>query len=68
MVSFFRDALIRAAHRQPFALAADLGKIDAARLSAILLKAATAIGGPGQISSVVVTSKVSRRRMGAAPT
>ena len=68
MEPFLRDALIRAAHRQSFALAADLGKIDATRLSATLLKVATAIAGPGQISSVVVPSQVSRRRMGGAAT
>lgn len=68
MEPFFRDALIRAAHRQPFTLASDLGKIDAPRLSDTLSRDATAIAGPGQISSVVVTSQASRRRVIAAPT
>ncbi len=68
MEPFFRDALIRSAHRQPFTLASDLGKIDATRLSATLMRDATAITGPGQIRSVVVTSQASRRRMVTAPT
>lgn len=68
MEPFFRDALIRSAHRQPFTLASDLGKIDVPRLSAALSRDATAIAGPGQITSVVVTSQASRRRVVAAPT
>ena len=68
MEPFFRDALIRSAHRQSFALASDFGKIDAPRLSASLMRDAVAIAGPGQIRSVVVTSQVSRRRVITAPT
>ena len=68
MEPFFRDALIRSAHRQSFALASDFGKIDAPRLSASLMRDAVAIAGPGQIRSVVVTSQVSRRRVIPAPT
>lgn len=68
MEPFFRDALVRAAHRQPFTLASDLGKIDAPRLTATMMRDAVAIAGPGQIRSVVVTSQASRRRMITAPT
>ena len=68
MEPFFRDALIRSAHRQPFTLAADLGKIDAPRLSATMMRDAVALAGPGQIRSVVVTSQVSRRRVITPPT
>jgi len=68
MEPFFRDALIRSAHRQSFALVSDFGKIDAPRLSASLMRDAVAIAGPGQIRSVVVTSQVSRRRVITAPT
>lgn len=67
MEPFFRDALIRSAHRQPFTLPSDLGKVDAPRLSATLFKDAAAIVGPGQIRSVVVTSQASRRRMVTPP-
>lgn len=60
---FFRDALVRAAHRTPFTLESDLSKIDAPRLVAALTREATIITGPGQIRSVVVTSQEPRRRM-----
>jgi len=61
---FFRDALVRAGHRTPFTNPADLTQVDAARLSAALVRDATAIVGPGQIRSVVITSQKSRRRTG----
>lgn len=67
MEPFFRDALIRSAHRQPFTLPSDLGKVDAPRLSATLMRDAIAIAGPGQIRSVVVTSQASRRRVATPP-
>jgi len=67
MEPFFRDALVRSAHRQPFTLASDLGKIDTPRLSATMMKDAVALAGPGQIRSVVVTSQASRRRMITPP-
>lgn len=67
MEPLFRDALVRSAHRQPFTLASDLGKIDAPRLTATLMKDAAAIAGPGQIRSVVVTSQASRRRVVTPP-
>ena len=64
---FFRDALVRAAHRTPFNPPSDLGKIDAPRLIATLSREAAIITGPGQIRSVVVTSQTPRRRMVAPP-
>jgi hypothetical protein len=60
---YFRDALVRAGHRTPFTLAADWTKIDEARLTATLLREASAIAGPGQIRSVAVTSQQPRRRV-----
>jgi hypothetical protein len=67
MEPFFRDALIRAGHRQPFTLATDLGKVDERRVTAVLYREAAAIAGPGQIRSVVVTSQASRRRVITPP-
>ena len=64
---FFRDAMVRAAHRTPFTLASDLGKIDEARLIASVTRDAIAISGPGQIKSVILTSQAPRRRMIKAP-
>lgn len=60
---FFRDALVRAAHRTPFTLASDYSRVDTARLTATLARDAAAIAGPGQILSVVVTSQAPRRRV-----
>lgn len=64
---FFRDAMVRAAHRAPFTLANDLGKIDEARLIASVTRDAIAIAGPGQIKSVILMSQAPRRRMIKAP-
>jgi flagellar basal body-associated protein FliL len=62
---YFRDALVRAAHRTPFTLPTDYSKIDEAKLTATLFRDAQAITGPGQIRSVVVTSQAPRRRVAA---
>lgn len=59
---FFRDALVRAAHRTPFTLASDLGAVDVPKLTAALSREASVIAGPGQIRSVVVTQQAPRRR------
>ena len=64
---YFRDALVRAAHRTPFTLATDWTKIDEGKLTTTLLREASAITGPGTIRSVVVTSQQPRRRV-ATPT
>ena len=63
---FFRDALVRAAHRSPFTVPNAPDKIDLPRLTAALMRAAVAITGPNVIRSVVVTSQVPSRR-GRAP-
>ena len=60
---YFRDSLVRAAHRTPFTLMSDYTKIDEARLIEALYREASAITGPGQIRSVVVTSQQPRRRV-----
>jgi hypothetical protein len=62
---YFRDALVRAGHRTPFALADDLNQVDVPRLTAALTREAILIAGPGQIRSVVVTSQAPRRRLSA---
>lgn len=60
---FFRDALVRAGHRTPFSHPTDLSQVDGPRLTATLARDASAIAGPGQIRSVVITSQAPRRRM-----
>jgi hypothetical protein len=60
---FFRDALVREAHRTPFVVPADWQKIDEAKLIAVLTRDATAIAGPGVVSSVSVVSQTPQKRV-----
>jgi flagellar basal body-associated protein FliL len=60
---YFRDALVRLGHRTPFTLPSDLSKIDTVRLTAALKQEVVRIVGPGQVTSVVVTSQAPRRRV-----
>jgi hypothetical protein len=62
---YFRDALVRAGHRSPyFTLATDYTKIDEARLKAVLLREAAAIGGAKEVKGVTVLSQSPKRRSG----
>jgi flagellar basal body-associated protein FliL len=60
---FFRDALVRAGHRTPFTKAGDYMVLDAAKLSASLMREASAITGPGAVKSVVITSQSPQKRI-----
>jgi hypothetical protein len=60
---FFRDALVRDAHRTPFIRPGDPNHIDQAKLSASVMREAQAIVGPGAVTSVVVTSEQSQKRI-----
>ena len=51
---YFRDALVRLAHRTPFTWPGDFTRIDQARLKAALFQAAVAITGPGVVTSVEI--------------
>ena len=55
---YFRDALVRASAETPFTVGNDYDKIDVAKMTASLMKAAAAIAGPGVVRSVTVTSQV----------
>jgi hypothetical protein len=59
---YFRDSLIRAAHRTPFTIAGDYQHIDTARLTASVYRDAVATTGPGVVKSVVVNSQAPRWR------
>lgn len=65
---FFRDALVRMAHRTPFTDAADYNRVDEPRLIAAMTGAATAIAGANAIRSVVVTSQAPQHRIAAPRT
>ena len=58
---FFRDALVRAAHRTPFTKDGDLSRIDEAKLSAAMMRDAAPIAGRGAVKSVVVTSQTPKK-------
>lgn len=60
---YFRDALVRAAHRTPFTLASDYNRIDQARLVQVMMREAAAIAGAGAVRSVVVTSEAPQHRI-----
>jgi hypothetical protein len=66
---YFRDALVRIAHRNPFTVPSDYTKIDEARLKSELLQAAAAITGPGQVASIeIMPGGGPMRRTGLPPT
>jgi hypothetical protein len=59
---FFRDALVKAAHRHPFTLATDFTQLDAGRIRAEVMSEANAIAGPGSVRNVEVIKQVSQHR------
>lgn len=61
---YFRDALVRAAHRTPFTNPNDYVTVDVPKLQAVMTREATAIAGPGAIKGIVVTSQTPKRRVG----
>lgn len=62
--AYLRDALVRAAHRTPFVVPGDWTRIDAAAVSASLMRSAAAIAGRGAVTSVEIVSQAPRRRTG----
>ncbi|HET9159783.1 MAG TPA: hypothetical protein VFN88_04155, partial [Caulobacteraceae bacterium] len=54
---YIRDALVRAAHRDPFTLRSDLTKIDEVKLKAFLMRESNTIIGPGVVRGVVIVSQ-----------
>jgi hypothetical protein len=63
---YFRDALVRAAHRTPFVRAGDYNHLDEAKLKAAMYREAVAIAGPGNIQSVAVLSQTAQHRVATA--
>lgn len=61
---FFRDALVRAAHRTPFTLADDWTQLNGPAITAFLMRLAPTLAGPGVVTSVEMVSQVPRRRTG----
>jgi hypothetical protein len=59
---YFRDALIRAAHRTPFVKPGDYMSVDEKKLRAALFRDAVALSSAQDIASVVVTSQTPKSR------
>ncbi|WP_426023283.1 hypothetical protein [Brevundimonas sp. PWP3-1b1] len=66
--AFFRDALVRAAHKRPFTVPGDWTRLDERALSAALVSAANTISGPGSVRRVEVIAQNPRRRTGMPTT
>lgn len=66
--AFFRDALVRAAHKTPFTLPGDWTRLDERALSAALVSAANTISGRGSVRRVEVIAQNPRRRTGMPTT
>lgn len=64
--AYLRDALVRAGHRTPFVVEGDWTRIDAAALSASLMRSAASIAGRGAVTRIEVISQAPRRRTGVA--
>jgi hypothetical protein len=60
---FFRDALVRAAHRAPFVKAGELNRLDEGKLKAAMYREAVAIAGPGEIRAVEVLTQTPQHRL-----
>ncbi len=60
---FFRDALVRAAHRTPFTLENNWNSLNVAAISAALLRASPAIAGAGAVVRVEVVTQAARRQV-----
>jgi hypothetical protein len=58
---YFRDALVRAAHRTPFTVAGNPNKLDEAALKRVLTVEAARIAGPRAIAAVQVTSQTPQK-------
>lgn len=62
--AWFRDALVKAAHRTPFLVAGDWTRLDGAALQRSLLASANQIAGRGAVTRVEIISQTPRRRTG----
>jgi len=62
--AFFRDALVKAAHRTPFTVPGDWTRLDARALSNALVAAAAGISGRGSVTRVEIIAQNPRRRSG----
>ena len=62
--AYFRDALVKAAHRTPFLVPGDWTRLDSAALQRSLLASANQIAGRGSVTRIEIISQAPRRRTG----
>ncbi len=65
---FFRDALVKAAHRTPFVVADDWTVVNAPAVCAAVMRMAPGIAGAGKVTRAEVLIQTPRRRTGVRPT
>lgn len=65
---YFRDALVRAGHRNPFTLATDYTHVDVVRVRAQVMSDAIAIVGRGVVHDAEIVKQVPQRRTGLPST
>lgn len=61
---FFRDGLVKAAHRTPFVVADDWTVVNATAVCAALMRMAPGIAGAGKVVRAEVVIQTPRRRTG----
>jgi len=64
---YFRDAIVRAAHRTAFNPPDDWSRLDEARFKAMVMAEAARVAGPGVVASVKISSQQPQRRIAARP-
>ena len=64
MEPYYRDALVRAAHRQSFGRPDDWTRVDEARVKAVVLAEARRISGPKAFTRAEIKRQVPRRVAG----
>ena len=61
---FFRDALVRTAHRAPFTVPGDWTKLNENAINAAMMAIANVVSGPGSVVKSEVLMQTPRRRTG----
>lgn len=62
--AYFRDALVRTAHRAPFTVAGDWTRLNETAINAAMMAIAGVVAGPGAVVRSEVASQTPRRRTG----
>jgi hypothetical protein len=60
---YFRDALVRAAHRTPFVLPNDYNHVDERKLKAIMTREATVIAGANAIAGIALVEQTPQHQV-----